>query len=352
MGKNTSTPVNLHMVAEIAGVHPSTVSRALKKNPQISKKTCKRIQKIADEMGYRPDVFAQVLVNRRSSGVQQLQGNLVCLLGHEDRNPLHHLKDYQIAFEGAKHRANQQGFSLDSIWVYHPELSGKRLHGVLGARSVQGILLLGIHANEVDIPWSQYVAAAVHFGRSPIKEKNFSAAKVDPYQMAYLGTQKVIEMGYQNPGLAMWETQEWNADNRFFAGINGYIRNVKGTKSQFKEPFYWNPIAPETNGKRFISWLSAKKPDVVVTVYASSGILIWLKEAGIRVPEDIGVIDLALAPGVGSVSGVVLPYEELGSATVDLIVAGIYRSERGLSYAAKSVVLESQWSAGKTTRKL
>jgi DNA-binding LacI/PurR family transcriptional regulator len=52
-------PVTMRDVAEKAGVNRCTVSRALRDDANVSKKRRQEIQKIAEEMGYRPNPFVQ-----------------------------------------------------------------------------------------------------------------------------------------------------------------------------------------------------------------------------------------------------------------------------------------------------
>ena len=55
-------------IAVGAGVSASTVSRALKGDPRISRETGDRIMAVVQEQGYTPNVIARSLVTR-SSGV-------------------------------------------------------------------------------------------------------------------------------------------------------------------------------------------------------------------------------------------------------------------------------------------
>ena len=48
-------------VAKKAGVSPSTVSRTLKDNPAISEETKIKVRAAMDELGYVPNIAAQVL---------------------------------------------------------------------------------------------------------------------------------------------------------------------------------------------------------------------------------------------------------------------------------------------------
>ncbi len=54
-------------IARIAGVNPSTVTRALQGSDRVKPATRERITALATQLGYVPSVAAQTLVNRRSS---------------------------------------------------------------------------------------------------------------------------------------------------------------------------------------------------------------------------------------------------------------------------------------------
>jgi LacI family transcriptional regulator len=58
--------VTLQDLAETLGVAPSTVSRALRADPQISSATRVRVQRLADEVGYHPNAAARALTARRA----------------------------------------------------------------------------------------------------------------------------------------------------------------------------------------------------------------------------------------------------------------------------------------------
>ncbi|MGC4441228.1 LacI family DNA-binding transcriptional regulator, partial [Streptococcus suis] len=55
--------VTIKDVAQRAGVNPSTVSRVLRDNRSISQKTKEKVRKAMDELGYVPNVAAQMLAN-------------------------------------------------------------------------------------------------------------------------------------------------------------------------------------------------------------------------------------------------------------------------------------------------
>jgi DNA-binding LacI/PurR family transcriptional regulator len=53
--------VKLKDLAQLCGVDASTVSRAIKNDPRISKETTERVQKVARKMGYQPNLAARLL---------------------------------------------------------------------------------------------------------------------------------------------------------------------------------------------------------------------------------------------------------------------------------------------------
>jgi DNA-binding LacI/PurR family transcriptional regulator len=64
--------IRLKDIGEVAGVSTRTVSRALKNEGRIAPEVKDRIQRIADELGYRPDPLAQALRTGRGTEVPVL----------------------------------------------------------------------------------------------------------------------------------------------------------------------------------------------------------------------------------------------------------------------------------------
>ncbi|MBH0022397.1 LacI family DNA-binding transcriptional regulator [Pseudoalteromonas sp. SWXJ133] len=58
--------VTIKDVARVADVSPSTVSRVVRGEGKVGKKCRAKVQKVIDEMGYRPNTNARALVSRRS----------------------------------------------------------------------------------------------------------------------------------------------------------------------------------------------------------------------------------------------------------------------------------------------
>ncbi len=57
--------VKLKDLAQLCSVDASTVLRAIKNDPRISKETTERVQKVARKMGYQPNLAAGAVINCR-----------------------------------------------------------------------------------------------------------------------------------------------------------------------------------------------------------------------------------------------------------------------------------------------
>lgn len=64
--------VSLKKLTEILGLAPSTVSRALKGHPDISRVTQERVRALAQELHYKPSALALNLRNKRSNSIAML----------------------------------------------------------------------------------------------------------------------------------------------------------------------------------------------------------------------------------------------------------------------------------------
>src|SRR3954464_9143185 len=85
--------VTLREVADVAGVHPGTASRALNAETRalVNQETARRVLRAADELGYRPNPIARGLKTNRSYTIGVLIPDLMnplfppILRGIEDR---------------------------------------------------------------------------------------------------------------------------------------------------------------------------------------------------------------------------------------------------------------------------
>src|SRR5690606_21270407 len=135
-------------IAKRAGVAKSTVSMALRNDPRITVAQRKRIQNVAQKMGYQTNALvAQLMAELRKSRKQKPRAPLdVINIWHtpvESNLEISNTKSWLVGFE---ERATQLGYSIDRFWINEPGVKPARLAGILEARNVQGVIFHGIRS--------------------------------------------------------------------------------------------------------------------------------------------------------------------------------------------------------------
>ena len=64
--ENNTGKINIKYLAKLAGVAPSTVSRALSNDPKTSPKTIEKITQLAKDLSYYPDSLAKSLREKKT----------------------------------------------------------------------------------------------------------------------------------------------------------------------------------------------------------------------------------------------------------------------------------------------
>src|SRR4051812_39557100 len=122
-----STNVTLQDVADRAGVHRSTVARALRDSPRISEPVRRRVQTLARQLGYRINPLVSALMQSRRTGRTQKHLTIAYVTNCTTRNgwrPEHY--DRPDFFPGAAQRARDFGYKIEAFWLAEPGMSSYR----------------------------------------------------------------------------------------------------------------------------------------------------------------------------------------------------------------------------------
>ena len=139
--------VTLEDMAVRLGVARSTVSRALRDDPQIATHTRARVRRLADELGYHPNAAARALAHR-SAGVIGLM--LPRSSAFVFANPY-----FSELLKGVAEVAERAGYPL--LLSTDPRPDFERW---LGEGRVDGLILLGSSVQEADLPRLRAMIAA------------------------------------------------------------------------------------------------------------------------------------------------------------------------------------------------
>lgn len=178
-------PVTLEDIARAAGVHPASVSRALRGvGRKVSDETRQRIERIAREMGYRPNAVAASLRTK--------QTNLVGVVVPDLGNPL-----FGPLVTGLEVALRQHG--LMCLVVHTPEAAAERreLVAALAHRQVSGLLILAAETDDPLLEAAQQFALPTVLVNRGFGERRFPSVVNDDPESVRLVLEHLAALGHR-----------------------------------------------------------------------------------------------------------------------------------------------------------
>lgn len=337
-----SSPARLSLrdLGKILGVSHVTVSLALRNNPRVSKELRDKIQQTAVELGYTPDPMLAALAQyRKGKSTAAITAAIAWINAWNPAEQLRSYKEFDAYWVGASQAAAKFGYRLEEFRL-GDGLTPERLHQILTARGINGILLppQKPHPHWGDFPWQNY--SVVRFGRS-LKQPEAHVVSSDQVANTMLAFQKIRERGYQRIGFVTHEADIYRSGHLFEAGFLMAQRSVP-VKQRL-------PVCAIGGGPRtgrletVLAWHGKHKPDAIFTDV--SDITEILKRAGIRVPEDLG---LAVTTTLDSAadSGIDQHPEEIGRVGFLMLNSLINDGARGIPGILRQNLVEGRWVDG------
>lgn len=335
-------------VAAEAGVSKNTVSLALRGDPQIPAATRARIERIAQRLGYvRNPVVAELMSELQRGSRAGYRRTLALINANLDRAAFTRHPTVPAYVAGCRRRAAQHGYGLDEFWLHDPELYGERLHRILQARGIRGVLVVGL-MKENRLPtrfaslWPHYPAVVTGVRtRGP----TLSFCCADHHALVLEAVEQARRLGYRRPALVVDEHIDRLVDGRFSAGM---ATGQRVLPPEDRIEGFFAVEAARSEPRLFREWLERAQPDAILTLYAR--VRTWLEEAGWMVPRDIGLIQLERRPDTADWAGMEQHNDLVGEAAVDLLVAQLHRHEPGVPEFPRATLIGASWVDGATVR--
>lgn len=323
-------------VARQAGVSAMTVSRVIRKEPNVRPETARKVEEAIQALGYRSNPMVQTLMASVRRRLVNLDSNLAWI--EEKRSAP---KRIALAREGARLRAHELGFGFEEIFLDEEGLSAKRLDGVLRARGVRGAIIAPMRnpGTSLDFPWSSYALATIG---SSLAGATLSHTMAHYQHSMERTLEEIKDRGYRRIAFL---------SNRDSDGRSEHV--------QIMAFLYHNHTIPRKNRIEPVcidgweqavlhDWLTASRADAVISSYPV--FLYTLRKLGFALPENLGFASLSWWEEYPEVSGIRPPLAALGAGAVDLVVGQIHRNERGIPNRPKTMLVEGDWVEGQTLR--
>lgn len=320
-------------VAQACGVHPSTICLALKNSPSIPLATRQRVQAIAQELGYRPNVAARNLALLR--GDKQSGGSLpIAWINQEPaRNHWRTDEEAKVQFESARCRAGELGYHLEEIWAREPGMTASRLVQIVRARGIDGVVFPVHRHFEFSLlgtAWNEFALVGLNDHRLA---EWIDIVCPDYYRNAETVFRQLARLSAGRVGLAL--TAQFDAAS---SGLvhSCFLRHQCELAPAERVPVCFLPDGSDAKEGMFLQWYQEHRPDVVVSADASV----------VRVARTLGFD--ALWIGLGNASfpfdgGVDEASGEVARALVDCVVDKMRRFETGPREYTRVHLTKSAW---------
>lgn len=269
-------------IAKELGITFSTVARALNDHPAISATTKKSVRETANRLGYQPNKVASSL----RSGKTKIVGVLV---------PRLDVSFFSSVVHGIEGVMNEHGYT---VLLYQSQESIKqeqkgidtflrsRVDGIIASISLETEDNGGFgEIRDRKIPLA-------FFDRIPVG-LDVPSVTNDDYRGGFMATEHLIQAGYRR----IVHINQYRNINIFNERLRGYHDALKQYGLPLDEALIIKGEFSLAFGQQCVRDLLDRKVDfdAVFTLedYTAMGVVQALKEAGKRVPEDVGVVGFA-----------------------------------------------------------
>ncbi|XHR27883.1 MAG: LacI family DNA-binding transcriptional regulator [Chthoniobacteraceae bacterium] len=337
-------------IARRAGVSKNTVSLALRNDPQIPPVTREKVKALAAELGYTKNpTVAHLMAELRAGSPLGYQATLALLNANEDPHAFTAHRTIPTYVAGCRRRAEQSGYRFDEFWLHDPELDGEKLNKVLRARSIRGVVVVGL-MNPDRLPerflptWEDFPCVV-----TGVRTRNpaLSFACVDHHITAMRAVDNALRLGYRRPGLVLDSVIDRLVEGRFSAGFHAAQAQLPTARRL--RPFYFEAEA-KNNPELFQKWLGKENPDVIVTLYHV--VHRWLRDLGMEAPRDLGLIQLEWRPDHAQWAGMNQHNDVVGEAAVEMVIGMIHNNEHGIPAFPRATLIGSTWVDGETVKSI
>lgn len=328
--------VNLRTLAEHLELSQTTVSLVLNNSPSaksIPQETRNRVLEAAQRLNYRPNYFARSLRQSRSMSVGVLAPDLS--EGYFTR----------VMSGVVQELSRAHYFYFTACHDWKRELI-EQYPRMLVERAVDGFLLLNTPADQIEVP-VPVVAISAH---SPVE--NVTNIVLDHHRAVEAALLHLDELGHRHIAFMRGPRAIPDSDFRWqsiqqVAGEIGLRIDpalvVRIDATSWSSKTGQHPMAPEIGYKPMQALLEKTRDFTAVFCFndiAAIGAVRALKEAGLRVPEDVSVVGFddiqSAAYATPSLTTVRQPLTEMGERGAQVLLERI--SNREAAYPAEIVM--------------
>ncbi|VGO19561.1 LacI family DNA-binding transcriptional regulator [Pontiella sulfatireligans] len=327
-------------LAQHLGVNRSTITRALKNDPQISPVMRQKVKHLAKKLGYHLDpnlsqLMAQIQTKDPSKQIRTLAV----------WNPMEHPisesdtrlnYDFREVFAGAKKQALTLGYQLEEFWkgTYTP----KRLASILRHRSAQGLLMLPSYETyEFDCDLQHLSVVSFDY----FTTHAFPVHRIlhdTQYAMEFT-LHKAHELGFKSPALICPATPSKPTAEIIRGTFESIYTHYNSLTRNQKFPYFVVDPDDSRQIKRMVRSIEKIRPDHIITYHGHT----LEKMFDNQLPDNTPVFDFSLKEPQDKGPGIRPPSRAIGACAIRKIISMIHTGERGIPEFPETIYIRGTW---------
>jgi LacI family transcriptional regulator len=271
--------ITIYDLAKKLNISIATVSRALKDDPVVSKKTKKKIADLAQEMGYRSNNFARNLRNQKTNTIGVIVPRLNSYF-------------MSTVIAGIESIANNEGYNLiisQSSESFDKEMASAK---TMFNNRVDGVLVSLAYDTENLAHFNSFFKRHIPliFFDRVVEDENSTNILIDNRKAAYEATTHLIKQGCKRI-VHITATPKRNV---YVDRLQGYKHALSDNDIAFREDYVIISNLSQEAGAIAAQEILQMNPlpdgVFVANDNCAVGCMLALKHAGIKIPEDIAFV--------------------------------------------------------------
>jgi LacI family transcriptional regulator len=273
---NPRTPVTLGMVAQLAGVSPSTVSRILNGTAVVSEAKRQAVVEATKTLGFVPNPLARGLAGGRTFSIGVVTQAI--------DSPF-----YGAALRGIEDELDPMGYSPLFMSAHWNPTAEARCLELLHARRVDGIVVLMPRLSDSALLASAQSLPVVVTGRELRGERLYSL-NFDNFAGAFRATEHLLSLGHTDIAFITGDEEHPDASERH----RGYRAALEAAGVRYQPQLVVPGMYHEVSGLEAVNRLVAQQQPFTAIFAANdqmaTGAALGLYQHGLRVPQDVSLV--------------------------------------------------------------
>jgi len=271
-------PLTLEDIARLSGVSRSTVSRVINADPNVKDETREKVLKVIQNINFQPNLAARGLAAGRTNVIGLVIPTGVATIFTDPYFP-------QL-IQGVSAACNTHNYSV-MLWLAEPEYERRTISQILHNGLVDGVVIAKTLVNDPIV--SSLYDSRMPFmliGRHPTLDVNY--LDVDNCKAAREACLHLLHLGRKCLATITGPQDQIVGYDRY----QGYLNALQEANLPLRADLVAEGDFSESGGYLAMLRLIPQKPDAVFAAsdMMAYGALRALREAGVRVPEDVAVV--------------------------------------------------------------